>query len=282
MQSLDFIVKSFQETGKRPLVLLSGGLDSTYLVSELLKQIPVDTMYIKASLLPQKAECELLARQKIIDYFNANNDNKIVKDNVHDIGHAIVMGTNLPQPLFWFYAAMTMYNSDIHSCVCIGYVTGDAVCQYLDRLEAAWNQINPVVKKEHVPLLFPLRNLRKRDILTKLPAEIEKMTLVCERPFTQLQSLEALRGNTVHIGDKHSLPKEGVTGTIYVTELDNNREYRWMHNQFVEVFESTYSTLEGTYDGKYIYQCGDCGTCLTSVAEKMISKRQRGQGFPLR
>lgn len=57
---------------KVPLLLFSGGLDSTYLVSYMLAENgPVDILYVNGGQAPEKMRLELEARQRNIQFWSA-------------------------------------------------------------------------------------------------------------------------------------------------------------------------------------------------------------------
>lgn len=207
------IANEYYQTGRKPLVLLSGGLDSTFLVSTLLMSIPVDIMYVKSSQGPNKIEGELLSRENIRKYLDEGFTEgsytfKIEQDFIVDIGNNRIADCKLSQPISWFYAAMLQYDHNKHSCVCIAYVTGDAICQSLHKLEQAWELISSITKKETIPLAFPLRDMRKHEILAIIDPELEKLTVVCEGP-------RVTEGSHIH--------QCGICNTCITSKLEKQR-----------------------------------------------------------
>lgn len=180
---------------KRPLLLFSGGLDSTYLLWSTLSEDKqaVDLIYINGNQGRHKTAAELKARGLIIDW---------LKENVPDcppiyelsVRSKIDMSreqNTFKQALPWFVGAMEVVDPDTHTQVNIAYVSGDQISSMLDNLSYSWNYMWPVCKGSSlVPLNFPLRHFTKAIILDRIPKELYKLTWVCETPTADTHDLQ--------------------------------------------------------------------------------------------
>lgn len=170
--------------GRRPLVLLSGGLDSTFLAFYLLQKTDIDILYVKAAQGIAKIEAEQYAREKVIKWLGRHAKYKIV--NSYEVDVSAVPTTedhSFAQPLSWIYAAMNECHGQRHYSVMISYVMGDQICQHIPYFHTAWDALNFISKHNKVDLEFPLRRMTKSMILEAMPIELVNLTWVCELPI---------------------------------------------------------------------------------------------------
>lgn len=174
-------------TGKIPLVLFSGGLDSTFLLYSLLDVVPVDILYVDGCQGVSKATAELKAREKIIRLLESRGDLrlsctfKVRNQIIANHGNEVIAEYRFAQVLPWIYGAISNYTRE-HSSVAISYVLGDDICGDLKDVRTAWDLISNFTKQHPVPLAFPLRRIRKTDIYKILPEKLLKLVWVCENP----------------------------------------------------------------------------------------------------
>jgi 7-cyano-7-deazaguanine synthase in queuosine biosynthesis len=167
-----------------PLILFSGGLDSTYLVSEALKTSDVHVMYVVGPQDPIKVTKELEARENIKRYLVDNREFKILHDYTYvDNTNTTIQDSKYVQVLSWINAAMRICDAGIHSSVQIGYVDGGGIQYYIPELVQCWDCLSKVVKRSPVELLFPLATTPKNFILKKMEKELYNLTWVCEYPY---------------------------------------------------------------------------------------------------
>lgn len=173
---------------KGPLILFSGGLDSTYLVYETLKTTNVHLVYVVGNVYTEKMKLELAAREKIKQWFtdNPHSEFKIISDTVlhFEIGDFRQMfnGVKLTQPAMWLFPSLYFYKSGLHTSVQIGYVKDDVIIPYLVDLKNAWSSLTKVVKSDFVPLLFPLVEVDKVHSYSTLPHDLRSLIWVCNNP----------------------------------------------------------------------------------------------------
>lgn len=181
---------------KRPLLLFSGGLDSTwqmYLHGKNKER--VDYLYIDGGQSSRKIDCEAETRNDIVHWltkhFAANGDpnfdafyyiNCIHRKPVQ-VKWGRVENHSWCQPISWLIGALSVADPVRHSCVEIGYVMGDEATQLIDDLTKAWNALWAVSRHgDAPPLSFPLRYTTKMAIMEQMPGELYAMTWVCELP----------------------------------------------------------------------------------------------------
>lgn len=175
-----------------PLLLFSGGLDSTYLLYWLLSESDVYTLYVNCGQGELKVSQELKARQKIIkELYKLNEINNRVLESycvdnfktINNIGNGDIA---FKQVISWLIAAIHIVDPRIHSEVQIAYVIGDQITPLADTLKSIWENLWKVahVGKEFVPLKFKLLEhfLTKPDILNRLLPSVVDKVWVCEKP----------------------------------------------------------------------------------------------------
>lgn len=178
-----------------PLVLYSGGMDSTLMLYTELLNRPVDTLYVSCNGGPDREFVENRARQKAMDWFR-DRENKhdlrgsVLKDHWIDLNETLVKVKDhkLIQPLAWLIAGLMAFDKSRHSEIQIGYIIGDTAPIKSDSLEAFWRNAYALMhwcKPENAPpVRFPLieSGYSKLDVLTQLPLELADKVWVCELP----------------------------------------------------------------------------------------------------
>lgn len=170
---------------KIPLILFSGGLDSTYLLVEQLKNGPADVLYTAGPQGNAKVEAETRARKNIIELI----ENKPELHKVRMFINGPVFYNNemvdpfLMQPMTWIYSALMVVNHELHSEVQIGYILGDQALAFRHEIEQAWNGLSAISKLHHVPIRFPLVKRLKTDIYKELDSDIRDELWHCEIPI---------------------------------------------------------------------------------------------------
>lgn len=186
---------------KHPLILFSGGNDSTFLLYETLTNTDAHVLYVEGNQNSDKVRAELKAREAIKEWLNENTLHRVLSDTKYinsvyasDITYGNERGTDvfnavtLAQPVSWLMSALYHYNPVIHSCVQLAYLCGDDIAASLTTLQYAWDHLCFSVKQQSVPIQFPLKNYRKSYILENLPKELANLTWVCELPVPKENS----------------------------------------------------------------------------------------------
>ena len=204
---------------KVPLLLLSGGLDSTYLLYNLLKTTDVDVLYINGNQNPDKITMELLAIDKIISWFSVKNKHNEFQEIKYSIRNFYKVDANtsdleymgFAQPLSWMFGAIAKYNPNVHSSVKIAYVSGDQISSSLFYLKTAWENLTNVIKTKSIPLEFPLETINKRFILKNIPIPLLKLIWFCELPVKKKRNKYFSACNQCGPCVRHQLELYGIS-----------------------------------------------------------------------
>lgn len=187
---------------RHPLVVFSGGMDSSYMLYEALLQGNVHTCYIKGTQSSLKIPVELEARKKIAKILQEKTGNLILTDTVVDLagskpiytdkvnyngGTIHTYGNDAPditwgQAYIWLFGLMFVTDGRIHSEVQIGNVMDDDINMHLDNMKLAWETTQKFSKRNPIPLVFPLSCQRKFNILSEMPKQALAYIWVCDRP----------------------------------------------------------------------------------------------------
>jgi 7-cyano-7-deazaguanine synthase in queuosine biosynthesis len=183
MQPDLFNASNLTREDKRPLLLLSGGLDSTYLAYLLLQETNIDVLYIKAPIVEEKIKAEKKALEKIYAYLNKHCKFKIIRKYEQDVSGVQIGASSraFAQPNLWLFGALNILEKE-HSDVFISYVSGDQIASCIDRLHSAWEHLVYVTKTTEHDLIFPFRFVSKQFILNRIPKALQKLTWTCEDP----------------------------------------------------------------------------------------------------
>lgn len=170
---------------KIPLVLFSGGLDSTYLVQTCLGSSNIDTLYANGGQHIGKIELELEKRKELIEHFNTWYPHKIsaqyeclISTGNNRLGYS--------QRISWLQAALKVINPARHSKLLVGYVHDDGagIGAAMDDIKETWRLMQKISDRdvEPIPLEFPLIYTKKVDILREIDKRILTKVWVCELP----------------------------------------------------------------------------------------------------
>lgn len=203
------LVKVIEEIKPIPLVVFSGGLDSTYMLYLALLKSDVDCVYVVGNQGEKKVYHELKARKKLIPLIERITGHRVRFDTELYIQTPVNMSANVKyqQPLQWLHALTQIVTPVRHSEVLMGYVEGDGMIRHLDNLTQAWKSIGQFALFESVPLRFPLvdtdTHFPKYVILDKLPAILYPHVWYCERPkHTRSKPCGKCSPCLTHIGAK--------------------------------------------------------------------------------
>ena len=174
-----------EEETKVPLLLFSGGLDSSYMLQMYLERGNVETLYVKGLIHEDKIAKELDARKKIIAALQEKTGNYVLRDHIIDIGPIFGGGTadiGFAQPPMWIVGALQVSDYNKHSELAIGYVAGDQIACMIPYIINAWDNLQYFAKHGNIPVVFPLKVTRKVDILEAILPQIVQHIWVCEMP----------------------------------------------------------------------------------------------------
>jgi 7-cyano-7-deazaguanine synthase in queuosine biosynthesis len=181
---LDVELTTPRYEGKIPLLLFSGGLDSTYLLWCLLQESPVDVLYLNGGQCPIKMKAEELTRERILSYLTKHRPYQVQCEYTDDQPTTFMMGNQISfsQPVPWLMGALRKVDSKQHSKVCIAYVMNDDIMVHRHDLILAWDALNRICKTESTPLELTLWNNKKEWFIKDMPVELSQMTWSCEMP----------------------------------------------------------------------------------------------------
>ncbi len=167
---------------KLPLVLLTGGADSTLLAYKLLQTSPIDILYITGNQCPKKVIAEQAAIVKIVKWLNANCHFKVRHDDactmtIDPLGHSA-----FAQPPAWLFGTLFNCRHSVRESVNMAYVCGDQFSQHTKTIAEIWDKLCEVSLYVKIPLLFPLITYRKTDVYNSLPIPLRKLIWSCELP----------------------------------------------------------------------------------------------------
>jgi len=165
---------------KLPLILFSGGLDSTYAVINALQTSDIDVLAVSCdSIGDLKVAAEKKARDTILTKLEALYNTRALNYRVRSVyGTEVNFPTNrwnsngLQQVELWLNAAVNTINPDIHSELQIGYVKGDCAIAFLPNIKAIWDNWYAIRKHlsytDAIELKFPIAHCSKENILSDL------------------------------------------------------------------------------------------------------------------
>lgn len=173
------------EVKKPPLILFSGGLDSTYLLWQRLQTTNVEVLYIRGPQGEDKTEMEDKARERIREWLctKGKTPYSILKTYDVEMPHGDQSQDNtFSQLLPWFYAALNKSTGYRHSCVEMAYVMGDQISYFLNDIARAWDTLAWAIKGAPVELKFPLIMKHKHAMIKEMPTELYNLIWYCELP----------------------------------------------------------------------------------------------------
>lgn len=172
---------------KTVLVSWSGGLDSTYLIYNYLKQgHSVIAFYTKLLNNDTKTQFELNAINKLCGLFIAEfGDRFEFKKQCTTIDLYVEIQRNnmviLPQPPVWLLSLFFVIDKKV-SEVAIGYVMHDCAISFLQDIRRLYKAYQPFFCAALPKLVFPLIKETKEDIWRLLPKNYYLETVTCENP----------------------------------------------------------------------------------------------------
>lgn len=184
---------------KIPLVLYSGGLDSTNLVYALLQEGDVDVFYVSGQQSPTKIAAEKAARQRAKRWFyeehvNGQLKGRIISDFSAEIGRTFVDAPDaaLVQPITWLTAAFHVCDPKRHSALHVGYIAGDAALAEREHMVGFWQHGWRLLhwRRQKAPPLetmFSDRGWDKLEMLRILPEGLIPHIWVCEKPHVKMR-----------------------------------------------------------------------------------------------
>ena len=206
-----FKPKYSKKSRRMPLVLWSGGVDSTYLVYHHLQHSRnIDTLSVDGGQCHQKVMRESIARMALWRAFqHADLDQDLgrtarelavpeTKGDTHTAHGLLNRNAGFQQVLSWIMGVMRYYNPDRHSHVEMAYIMNDDMAPYMHYIAQTFEALGMMQFSEPVLVYFPLARTRKETIYPLLERVtirsaregVDRMSLldltwVCETPYIE-------------------------------------------------------------------------------------------------
>lgn len=169
---------------KRPLMLWSGGLDSTWMLWQALQKGDVDFVTVDGGQCRNKQRSERHARSRAMRWMHARTKYRAREIESQVKLHLAEMpALTWSQPVPWLIGALSVIDPKRHSSLEVGYVMGDEVNAVFEALKRTWEGLQQISKHgDTVPLNFPLGWTSKRRILENIPKGLYDCIWYCELP----------------------------------------------------------------------------------------------------
>jgi hypothetical protein len=235
-----------------PLVLYSGGMDSTLMLYLNLMTQSVDTLYVYCNGPEGRVMKEMEAREKATAWFELPKNQeklkgRVLRDHSVNLNETLVKVKKyrLIQPLAWLIAGLMAFDKDRHSEIQIGYIIGDTAPIKSQELKTFWKNAYALMHwcdpEDAPPVRFPLieHEYSKDRVLDDLPLELADRVWVCEVP-------------RLNENGTYRYCKRCASCLTQVSALDNyKRRHGWdygawvLHNrrQFVEEISLSEDTI---------------------------------------
>lgn len=159
---------------KVPLILWSGGLDSTYLVYDrLINGHPVDVLNVELENNDDIQVHEKAAMGSMAKILQADKSLAAgIRNNYTYRLNRLCASITFAQPLCWTFAYMSVLDTDKHSSIEIGYVEGDDFWHHKHDIVNYVKTIMSVHFPSPVPVEFPLEWIDKAAILRNMGSTV--------------------------------------------------------------------------------------------------------------
>lgn len=223
---------------KHPLIVFSGGLDSTYLLYCTLLTSDVYTCYFEANQGPSKIHAEHDARESIIRILEQITGHRVIRDTIVTIPdvqtvikdhwdkrhHQTV--SKVPDKAWgqshqWLNALLYVSDASKHSEIMMGYLSDDGLAQYYDSIIETWRLLQRTAKTTPVDLKFPLSVIPKENVFRRLPLEIQRATWTCELPVG-----DHINGILKIVPCENCGPCRTKAKEVFMWERMNDRDYK--------------------------------------------------------
>jgi 7-cyano-7-deazaguanine synthase in queuosine biosynthesis len=176
-----------EEKNRVPLILFSGGLDSSFALQEKLKEGDVETLYVSGAQHPWKIKKERETRERIVRRLQHRTGNKVRQDHHIQLDNTLFGGMAdhaFCQPAMWIMGALQVSDIRVHSELIIAYVSGDQISSKIQAVAQAWHSMQEFSKNHGiVPVNFPLSVWTKQQIMRDIFPDIAQHVWVCELPI---------------------------------------------------------------------------------------------------
>jgi len=172
---------------KHIYVSWSGGADSTYLIQRCIESDEYEMVlagYVAVRNNMAKVDSELSAIAKMVPLLMESG--KFAYLGVLAEIHLIKSNPNLAfkQMPIWLFAMLTALHPPVDE-IAIGYHQGhgDDASAHLNDLQSIYSAHRPLMHRDPPKLVFPLKDMTKADLLSRLRPELRAACVYCESPI---------------------------------------------------------------------------------------------------
>jgi 7-cyano-7-deazaguanine synthase in queuosine biosynthesis len=168
-----------------PLILFTGGMDSTWILQNALRTNYVDVLYVNVGQSEEIYQKEKAARENIMTFLSESEFQILEQYEVTVPNIIAEHEMEVSRAAKLIVAANSVFDPQRHGSVKIGGILNDCAITHRDRLGKLWTALSTVTKWKPVPLEFPLFGYSKREILQGLDESLVKLTTYCEASQTE-------------------------------------------------------------------------------------------------
>jgi 7-cyano-7-deazaguanine synthase in queuosine biosynthesis len=153
---------------KVPLIVWSGGLDSTYLVWDAVsRDKTIETMYVDLNNNKTKKKREIKARKAIKKKLLKDYNGNIRKDHIVKVPTLHPnKNIHLIQPLVWFLGVNLTFDPEKHTHVEFGYIRGDDFWHVRHHMDKCYQEMDNIIHNQTgIKIKYPLEWRDKTNIL---------------------------------------------------------------------------------------------------------------------
>jgi 7-cyano-7-deazaguanine synthase in queuosine biosynthesis len=169
---------------KHPLILFTGGMDSSLLLKQKLKESHCDVFYLIDTTNPAKVAKEQAAQAAIIAEYSLGRFHVAKRF----VAEAPIISSAHDEDRNLFGRLMVAVNQVVdpnrHSAVYCGGVRQDSFYHFRQTTANLWSELNRLTHWRNVHIEFPYIYKDKEFVLTSLDEFTVKKVWVCDHPFT--------------------------------------------------------------------------------------------------
>ncbi len=194
-------IASLSTDHRKPLVLFSGGIDSSYTVLCLTCEgTDIDVLSIDKMCHRLKEKMEENARDSVYKHLESFPRSGQVRNKYTHSAHYNNMfnsKASFTQIMPWLHAASVHLDPSIHSCVVLSYLADDDAALVFKEIQKIWKNMMKAMffNQRQVPLVMPLATHTKQRVLSNLRSDtgnFEKNLWFCQLPETIPQESDAI------------------------------------------------------------------------------------------
>lgn len=194
-------IASLTTDNRKPLVLFSGGIDSSYTVLCLATEgTDIDVLSIDKMCHRLKEKMEEKARDSVYKHLESIPSIGQVRNKYTHSAHYNNMfnsKASFTQIMPWLHAASVHLDPSIHSCVVLSYLADDDAAMVFKEIQKIWKNMMKAMffRQSQVPVVMPLSTFTKQRVVSDLRRDVgdfEKNLWFCQLPETVPQESGAI------------------------------------------------------------------------------------------